>query len=52
MRPHTLIAFLLVLGGAVWLSGLVVGSHPVYAIGAILAALLFAAVFAARAQRN
>jgi hypothetical protein len=48
MRRHTLIAWLLVLGGALWLSSRVVTSHPAYAVGVVLAVLVFAATVVAR----
>ena len=51
MGRHPLIAWLLMLGGAVWLSSLVVTSHPAYAVAVTLAALVFAAVFIARPVR-
>ena len=50
MRRHTLIAWLPVLGGATWLSSLVVTSHPAYAVAVALAVLLFLATFVARPQ--
>ena len=51
MRRHTLTAWLLMLGGALWLSSLVVTSHPAYAVAVTLAALVFAAVLIARRVR-
>ena len=47
MRRHTLIAWLLVLGSATWLSSLVVTSHPAYGVAVTLAVLGFAATFVA-----
>ena len=52
MRRHILIAWLLVLGGAQWLSSLVVTSHPAYALAVTLAVLLFSATFVARLHPN
>jgi hypothetical protein len=51
MRRHALIAWLLVLGCALWLSSHVVTSQPGYSVAAVLAALVFAAVFIARPVR-
>ena len=42
MSRHTLIAGLLTLGAALWLSSLVVDSHPQYAMLVVLAVLAFA----------
>ena len=50
MRRHILIAWLLVLGGATWLSSLVVTSHTAYGGAATLAVLVFAAAFVALPQ--
>jgi len=52
MHRHNLIAWLLVLGGALWLSNLVVTSHPAYSVAVTLAALVFAAIFVARPHPN
>ena len=52
MRRHTLIAWLLVLGGALKLSSLVVSSHPAYGVVAVLTALVFAAVFVAHPHES
>jgi len=52
MHRHTLIAWLLGLGGALWLSSLVVSSHPAYGVAAVLTALVFAAVFVAHPHEN
>ena len=52
MRRHTLIAWLLVLGGALWLSSLVVTSHPAYAVTVGVATLVFAAIFVASPHPN
>ena len=48
MHRHTLITWLLVLGGALWLSSLVVSNHPAYAVTVGVAILVFAAAFVAR----
>jgi hypothetical protein len=52
MRRQTLIAWLLMLGGALWLSSLVVTSHPAYAVAVTLAGLVFAATFVTRPHSN
>jgi hypothetical protein len=52
MHRHALIAWLLTLGGALWLSSLVVSSHPAYAVTVGVATLVFAAVFVARPHPN
>jgi hypothetical protein len=52
MHRHTLIAWLLVLGGALWLSSLVVTSHPTYAVTVVVAILVLAAAFIARPHLN
>jgi hypothetical protein len=52
MRRHTLIAWLLVFGVGLWLSSLVVTSHPTYAVVVWLAAFVFAAVYVARPHPN
>jgi|KBSMisStandDraft_5_1062788.scaffolds.fasta_scaffold404858_2 hypothetical protein len=52
MHRHTLIAWWMVLGGALWLSSLVVSSHPAYGVAAVLTALVFAAVFVARPHQT
>ena len=52
MRRHALIAWLLVVGGALWLSSLVVSNDPAYVVVAMLTALVFAAVFVARPHSN
>jgi hypothetical protein len=46
--PRTTIAWLIMLGGALWLSSLTVREHPTYATAAGLATLLFSAWFVSR----
>ena len=52
MHRHTLIAWLLVLGVALWLSSLVVTSHPAFGVAVGLATLVFAAIYVARPYAN
>ena len=52
MRSRTFVAWLVLLGFAVWWSSLFVDTQPVFALAVVLAVLLFSAFAVAAPKQN